>query len=501
MSSGSRSVSRSIWASLALGALAAGCVVPQDRNEAYSYAVEAQTANHHERAVAAAEVYLQGTSPDDPRYDRALMIIARSYEQMGLTYAASVLYREVATERRNLELLPDALRGLERIVKTGRYDEDHIIQGFLAGSEFSDMPSDVQSFLSYYQGLDSIRRGFDAWGDEQFERIDVESDYHWRAVFVYAIRAIAEDRLPEARQLLEWMLSQDEEDVEHQSLVWVDDRIVRTTHDAHLPPDLRVEIRRTLARMAFEERRFEESLSQYEAIRELAPDDPEILLEMAWTYFYLGDSRRALGRLIALDAPIHRAYIAPERYVLEAFCLRRICQFGPARQAAVRLWERHGDALEDLLAGVPMTESAALRAAARRRQGVVDATRFLTQIQRERRDVERRSGQLGQTASTRLTTIYARGLNEARIHEAEILEDETRALASELLDAEEGVRLVVHELSVSMLRGRRRPEGAAERPAEEMSVGGDRAFYPFIGEFWTDELDDLVVQAEDRCID
>jgi len=501
MSSGSHSVPRYIWASLLLGGLLMGCVIPEDRQEAYSYAVDAQQHNHHERAIAAAEVYLQGTSPDDPRYDRALMIIARAYEQMGLTYAASVLYREVATERRNVELLPDALRGLQRIVGTGRYDDDHIISGFVAGSEFAEMPDDVQAFLSYYQGVDSIRRGFDDWGDEQFDRIPVEDQYHWRAVYVMAVRAIADNHLPEAKQLLEWMLEQEDPESEHLALVWMDDRIIRTTHSVHLPEDLKIEIHRTLARMAFEERRFEEALNQYENIKELAPDDPEILLEMAWTYFYLGDSRRALGRLIALDAPIHRAYIAPERYVLEAFCLRRICQFGPARQAAVRLWEAHGDALEDLLAGVPMTESTALRTAARRRQGAIAAARYLVQLQGEQRQADRASGRVGDVAARRLSTIYARGVAEAHTREEVVLEDETRTLAAELLDAEEGVRLVVHELSVSMLRGRRRPQGAPERPGEEITAGGDRAFYTFIGEFWTDELDELVIQAEDRCID
>lgn len=501
MSCGSHSVSLSIWASLLLGGLAVGCVIPEDRQEAYSFAVEAQQRNRHERAVAAAEVYLQGTSPDDPRYDRALMIIGRSYEQMGLTYAASVLYREVATARRNVELLPDALRGLERIVATGRYDDDHIVAGFVAGSEFSEMPAEVQGFLSYYQGLDSMRRGFDDWADEQFDRIPVESDYHWQAVYVMAVRAIALDQIAEAKQLLEWMLSQEDEESENLALVWTNDRIIRTHHSARLPENLRVEIHRTLARLAFEERRFEESLNQYESIRELAPDDPEILLEMAWTYFYLGDSRRALGRLIALDAPIHRAYIAPERYVLEAFCLRRICQFGPARQAAVRLWDRHGDALEDLLAGVSMSESQALRRAARRRQGAIDSARYLVQLQQERRLSERSEGRLGDIAARRLATIYRRGIAEAQTREDVVLDDETRRLAGELLDAEEGVRLVVHELSVSMLRGRRRPQGAAERTGEEVSASGDRVFYTFIGEFWTDELDELVVQAEDRCID
>ena len=112
-----------------------------------------------------------------------------------------------------------------------------------------------------------------------------------------------------------------------------------------------------------------------------------------------------------------------------------------------------------------------------------------------------RSGRLGENLTERLMTIYDRGLAEARIREQIVLEEESRNLAAELLDAEEGVRLVVHELSVSMLRGRRRPVGAAERPAETISAGGDRVFYGFIGEFWTDELDDLVVVAEDRCID
>lgn len=506
MSCGSRSACRSISveaaALLATAALiaGAGCGVPQDRREAYSFAVEAQQREQPEQAAAAAEVYLQGASPDDPRYDRALMIIGRACEQMGLTYAASVIYREVAMAGRNMELLPDALRGLERIVRTGRYDEDQIIRGFVAGSEFAHMPDDVQGFLSYYQGLDSIRRGFDGWGQQQFAQIDEESDYHWRAVYVQAVRAIAASELDDGRQLLEWMLEQESEDAEHHDLLWRD-LIIRTHSNVRLPDDLQVETHRTLARLAFEERRYEEAMHQYEQIRELAPDDPEILLEMAWTYFYLGDSRRALGRLIALDAPIHRGYIAPERYVLEAFCLRRLCQFGAARQAAVRLWQRHGDALDNLLEGVPVTESPALRRAARRRQSTIDVARFRVQIEREQDALEDRSAQLSDEAYERLSTIYDRGLVEARIREDGALEQETRTLAAELLNAEEGVRLVVHELGVSMLRGRRRPHGAAEESAEEIPAGGDRVFYGFTGEFWTDELDELVVQAEDRCID
>jgi hypothetical protein len=52
-----------------------------------------------------------------------------------------------------------------------------------------------------------------------------------------------------------------------------------------------------------------------------------------------------------------------------------------------------------------------------------------------------------------------------------------------------------------MLRGRRRVNEVPERPLEPIPTGGSNVFYQFIGEYWTDELDDLVVRAEDRCID
>jgi len=503
MSSRLDSASPCTWASalaVALGLLGAGCGVPQDRRDAFAAAVEAQEGEHWERAARAAAHYLKGTPPDDPRYDRANMIIARACENLGLSYAASVLYREVAISRRSEELIPDATRGLERIVKAGPFDEDLIMAGFVAGSEFTGMPPDVQGFLSYYQGLDSIRHGFDEWGEQRFDQIPVESEYHWRAAFVYAVRAIAREQIDPAVELLEWLLEQDGQGG-NEDLFWMEERIIRTEHDARIPDDLRVEVHRTLARLAFEQRRYQEAMSHYEAIREMAPYDPEILLEMGWTYFYLGDARQALGRLIALDAPVHTTYIAPERYVLEAFCLRRLCQFGPARQAAVRLWERHGDALEELLSGIPLMESQALRAAARRRPGAIKAARYLYRLNSERRHVQEVSRALGDTLTQRLLRTYERGIAEAEVREAEVLEDEARGLGAELLDAEEGVRLVVHELSVSMLRGRRRVNEVPERPLEPIPTGGSNVFYQFIGEYWTDELDDLVVRAEDRCID
>jgi hypothetical protein len=70
-----------------------------------------------------------------------------------------------------------------------------------------------------------------------------------------------------------------------------------------------------------------------------------------------------------------------------------------------------------------------------------------------------------------------------------------------LLAAEEGVNLILHELGVGLLRGRKRSPGPPVAPSPQVTTGGHRTFFHFENEFWTDELDDLVVVAEDRCID
>ena len=72
-------------------------------------------------------------------------------------------------------------------------------------------------------------------------------------------------------------------------------------------------------------------------------------------------------------------------------------------------------------------------------------------------------------------------------------------MTDELLQAEDGVRLILHELGVAILRGHGRNAGQVnELPLTEAEPGTVR--WRFDGEFWTDEIDDLVILMEDRCI-
>lgn len=475
--------------SLLLPLLLAGCgaaTVPADREEAFTFAVGRLQAGEPLASATAAYEYIRGAGPDDPRHDRALRILALDAEMLGLTYAASLWYLEIAEGRRDPILLPEAVQGLRRIIEGGPHDAETLVDGFIATSEFSGLPFDLQAFVDYHRGLHDARQHLDAWADARFASLDPRSDYQRRGAYVQAVRKVAARDLPGATAALEALLAG------------------ATEHP--LPPDLAADVERSLARLAMEKGDYTEAIAHYEAVRRLAPGqraggDAELLLEMAWAHYHQGDARRALGLLLALDAPIYATLIAPERFLLEALALRRLCQFGPARQAAVRLRARHGEAINDLRRGVAPTASSAVRAAARGRQGLSALSTFVDRLEVEAAQVESNRRRLGDALGDRLTRLYADGMADARRRLEAALGQEADALAAELLASEEDVGLILHELGVGLLRGRRRPPGPAEVAAYEASAGPHSTRFPFTGEFWTDELDDLLVVAEDRCIE
>lgn len=451
----------------------------EERDDVFSQAVEASLREDSAFAARAAHHYLRGSTVDDPRYDRALRLMAENVERLGLSAAASLWYLDIAATRRDVELVKDAVEGLERVIASYPYDEHTLVQGFVGAAEITGLSAEQTAFVDYYQGLDSLRRGQQSWGHAKFAAIPDTSPYHARSRYVLAVELIADYKLVEAQDALELLLEQ----------------------SRSIPADLELQVYRTLARIAFEQKRFDDALEGYEAIRKSAPDDPNLLLEMAWTEYQRGDYRRSLGLLLALDAPNYAALIAPERYLLEALNLQQLCQFEPARMAAVRLRARYGEALSDLWQGVPLMQSEALRSAARLREGGRAIADYRARVQWEVEQLDRLERRLGTELTGHLRTIYARVIEEADRRENELLLREMESVADELLTAEEGVRLILHEISVALLRGRGRTTGPATLGAFDVPRSGDRVFYNFDGEFWTDELDDLIVPLEDRCID
>ena len=460
---------------LSIALLGCRASLPVRAQTAYATAVESSATNP-ERTAEAAWTYLSTADPDDPRYDRAQRLLATAAEELDLNWAAGVLYRDIARARRDVSLLPIAIAGLERLVVAGTYDRDGWIDAFLAADDFGILPEDTAGFVAYHRGLELLQRGEDSWAEQYFEQVPEGSDWGERLAYLLAVRDLADNRVEDAISAMRALLEAED-----------------------LPADVRIDATRSLARLAYEQERYADALGHYEQLRTLASDDAALLLEMAWTNYWMGDARRALGLLVAMDAPAHKATLQPERYVLEALALRRLCQFQAARRAPGHLHQRHGEALRQLRQGVVPHEVEALRNAARAQAPAGTAPELVGRLLSEREHLQTLG--LAKGVRERLEALYDRGLERAQQVEAVVLPKATARLAEELLAADEGTRLVVHELSVAMLRGRRRPDGVAERPATPIPIGSEQAYFRFNGEYWTDEIDSLVVYAEDRCLD
>ncbi len=426
--------------SLLLSAALAGCgavPVPEARDDAFAAAVAAQRAGRGLEAMAAAYAYLREGSVDDPRYDRAQRLLALAAEELGLSYAASLWFLDIARERRAPALLPGAISGLQRIMAAGPHDADTLLTGYLAVADVPGLPGDLQAFVDYQQGLHAVRQGLDDWATARFAALPPQSEWAARAAYVQAVQRVAARELGAAAEQLEALLAR----------------------AASLPPDLALSVRRSLARLAVHAGRFPEAIEHFRILQTEAPGDPELLLEMAWAHFRAGDTRRTLGLLLALDAPIYSDLIAPDRFLLEALALRRLCQFAPARAAAVRLDEAHGAALRDLSAGVSPLDSPPLVAAAARRPEVKPLSDFARQLRQEAAWVDGHAARMGAPLADHLKALYAEAQRETDRRLKARLLDSMDGLAEQLLAAEEGVGLVLHELGVALLRGRRRPVG------------------------------------------
>lgn len=443
---------------------------------AFGQAVEASVDASWLDAAQGMYAFLSGAGPDDERYDRALIVLAKALEAEKLSYPASLYYLDVAKGRRNPELIADAVEGLRRIVTNYGHDAELIVDGYLATADLDGMREESAPFATYLHAMNTLRQGRRRWALAAFERLQ-NTDYEARATLVLGLDALGRGDSEQGLPLLEGVLEA-----------------------SKASEALKREAELALARYAMESQAYGEAFERYERVRETAPERPELLLEMGWAAFYMGDSRRALGLLMALDAPVFSGLIAPERFLLEAFALRRLCQFEPARSAAVRLRARYGETLDALQAGKMPRELKSLRRATLRRPRLRSESRWISRMRGEKARIDALSeGRYG-LLRKRLLPVYDHALVQVQSATDARVSDEAGVLARELLDADEGVKLILHELSVQLLRGRIRPAGAPEKSYEAIKAGDDDVAFRFRGEFWTDEIDELVVTLPDRCL-
>ena len=195
---------------LSLLFLGVGCIsiknIPQDHQATFLFAVEQQQSKNYALSSVATWKYLKEGGEEDSRYDRGLRLMARNAEKLDLNYAASLWYLEIARGRRDAELIPEALLGIQKLIESGIYDEDALVTGFIAVEEMPKLNTKLESFINYYQGLHNLRQGLDQWAMQKFALIHPNSFYAQKASYVSAVRLVALGHLNKAQVQMEKLL-------------------------------------------------------------------------------------------------------------------------------------------------------------------------------------------------------------------------------------------------------------------------------------------------------
>jgi tetratricopeptide (TPR) repeat protein len=452
-------------------------VAPADADQRMDRGLELLNAKKTEKGAAVIYDLYTDLPETDLRRDQAGFRLAGALVDLGFVQAGIEYYLEVLSGRRSPELLGKTIAALKPLYERGLVEEWRFLDGVIYGSQYGDLETEVADFVEYLQALGDLRLGFGTWGRTRLETLaGSERLYGWRARYLLAVERINQRNDEGAEKLLRQILEA-----------------------KGAPSDVRTLAALALARILYERKNYQEAFTYYSQVQLPLVEQDMVLLERAWDRIGAEDHQRALGMVVGLGAPIFRRVFAPERELIRALALRRLCQYRLAHQVVQEFHEHYGAILRKV----------------RDRSGLRDDTRIvewaswgtrLAAFARMRTRLHTEIALAGQISDDRLEdhlkTLYGARLAfiESGLHRG--LGPAIERVVDELLRLDEQMNLIDYEISAGLVKPGVKRGVAAEVTvrAGEMPYGSPKIYFPFDGEYWSDELNDFAVLADDRCL-
>lgn len=469
-------------------------------DEVFDDAVTALTDGSFINAAEGFYVYLDGNEANVDNFEWAEFYLGEALRNLGFHHAASEYYFNVAKEQKRPEILPQALKRIEFIINRRPHDETLLVDDLIGSTEFGTLAPERRAFVSFEKGRLDLKGGREDWANLHFSFLEATLErqeeknptlvrYLERATFAKAITVLAATHNPpslavrkkraEAAKSLETLLKR-----------------------RSLEQEMRNETLKVLARLAFENGKFNSALRYYNRVKTpfLSREEASLFLEKAWTMYYAGDPRGTLGILLTLDAPSYRRHFQPERFILKALSYQSLCHYAAAKGAAREFARRYGASLRELRRLRTPTADPVVRRAAVQGKKPKEILAFLATLRDERSRVD---GTFQEPALVKhLARVYDLKIEETVRRLDRSVEAEADRVAEELLEYEEQARLVDYEVSLEVFRRVRagKDDSIAPEPEKAIPVGGDDVYYVFEGEYWNDELHDYRFRIDDRCV-
>ncbi|MCK5799726.1 MAG: hypothetical protein KAI47_21195, partial [Deltaproteobacteria bacterium] len=177
---------------ITLATLAQATPAAAAKQKYFSRCKEFLSQKEYEPAARSCWRYVATASKTADKFEAAQFFLGVALEKLGFYHGAVNQYFKVANNRRSPELLPRAIRSLEKIALSRPIDRGLVLRDLIGDTDFgSTLPNDLAGFVYYWQGLTNLRRGLSDWANERFARISRQGYYFYASLYVASVRLLA----------------------------------------------------------------------------------------------------------------------------------------------------------------------------------------------------------------------------------------------------------------------------------------------------------------------
>lgn len=389
-------------------------------------------------------------------------------------FTATQVLKELAVEKNGSLLGTAAINLLVSCLQEYIYDEEDIID-FIISNDFVQKTENINSFVNYHLALYNLRAENKKWFKKSLAKIEEGS--FWEQKWKYNL--ILKDYI----------------DNDSDSSIEAIKAFIENPATALFLKNSAI---LQLARINFERENFEESFKLYTSLPELANRERgRVLLEMAWTKYYLKDYGKALGLLHILKTPYFNPSVNSERYILEGIIYKQLCHYKEVVKTVRRFKKKFGRSFKYIKRRIDLTKDRVLSSMAlmnlryQTRANQVDSIRkeieFLLEYDLENKEITGVEKKLKEREN-----ILRKNLDLE-------IREEVDQVALELLEAKEQIEFLDYTAKLDSMRVDKYGE-ARKYDADQISfLNFDKVFWLIKREFWWDEVNDIKVLINSRC--
>ncbi len=412
---------------------------------------------------------------DTPEGREGQLALAQGLRARGFSYASFLSLTQLIKSQAASKIGEAALHELAALTLENHYDQ-HGLEVLLNSNEFGPLHPEIQSFVSMHRYLYNLRFGFTKWANLDRSLILPNSVWDWELRYWQAVGDVARDKTDKAeKQFAE----------------------VKDSHQASEKTKQWAKLQ--LARILFERAQFNNAHDLYTSIGDLGVREKgRLLLEVAWTKYYLKNYDKALGLLMALRAPYFQPSLTPERYVLESVIYRDLCHYEAVDSTVKKFNEAFHDSLSAIKKRKPLAGDRTIVNLALLDRDVQPKANLIDSLRREQRELSRYSWKSLKFFKATILAYKQRDKSLQRELDL-VLESKSRGVAEQLLDAEEQIQFLDYTSKLDALRIVRAGEDRDYKSQQISYLTFESIFWPVDKEFWWDEFDDYKTLISSRC--